>query len=128
MSYNIAKYVIGWRFNGLHDGETMVNLSQTIFLRSNNEVLKGTNTHTHSQHVLTHAHTHTHTHTQHSLTHAHTLNTHSHTHTHTHRHCNICSRLEYNRIINPVSNSIIMCGGINVIYLISSEHLGIKSN
>ena len=31
MSYNIAEYVIGWHFNGLHrlhDGETMADLSQ----------------------------------------------------------------------------------------------------
>ena len=54
MSYNIAEYVIGWRFNGLHDDKTMANLSQTTFVRSNNEAFKWTNTHT-----FTHTHTHT---------------------------------------------------------------------
>ena len=30
MSYIIAEYVIGWHFNGQHDGETMTDLSQTV--------------------------------------------------------------------------------------------------
>ena len=40
MSYKIAKYIIGWRFNGLHDGEKITNLSQTIFVRSTNEAIR----------------------------------------------------------------------------------------
>ena len=46
MSYNIAKYVIGCRFNGLHDFEKMVDLSQTIFVLSTSEAFKLAMTHT----------------------------------------------------------------------------------
>ena len=53
--------VVGWRFNGLHDGEKMVDLSQTIFMRSTNEAFKRTNTHTHT-HTQTHRQTNTQTH------------------------------------------------------------------
>ena len=63
MSYNIAEYDIGWLFNGLHDGETMTDLSETVFVRSNNWALKRTNTRTHTYtHTPTSQHTHTHTH------------------------------------------------------------------
>ena len=58
MSYNIAKYVTAWYFNGLHDGETMADISQTVFMWSNNEAFKWTKTHTH-----THTYKHTHGHT-----------------------------------------------------------------
>ena len=66
MSYNIAKYVLGWCFNVLHDGETMADLSETVFVQSNSEALKRTNTYTNSHiytHMLIHTHTHTDTHT-----------------------------------------------------------------
>ena len=53
MRYNIAEYVIGWRFIGQHGGETMADLSQTVFVRSNDEAFKRTNTHIH-----THSHIH----------------------------------------------------------------------
>ena len=33
MSFNIAEYVIGWRFNGQRDAETMADLTQTVFVR-----------------------------------------------------------------------------------------------
>ena len=33
MSYNVAEYVIGWRYNGLHDVEKTVDLFQTIFVQ-----------------------------------------------------------------------------------------------
>ena len=46
MNYNIAEYVIGWRFNSQHHDETMADLSQTIFVRSNKEPFKRTKTHT----------------------------------------------------------------------------------
>ena len=76
MSYNVAEYVIGWRFNGQHDGDKMTDISPTVFVWSINEVLKWTDTHTYS-----HAHTHTHTHTySHACTHTHT-HTYKHTHT-----------------------------------------------
>ena len=29
-SYNIAEYVIGWRFDGQHDGEKIAELCQTV--------------------------------------------------------------------------------------------------
>ena len=45
MSYNIAEYDSGWRFNVLRDGETMADLSKTIFVRSDNEAFKRTSTH-----------------------------------------------------------------------------------
>ena len=57
MSY-IAEYVIGWRFNGLHNGKTMADLSQTVCVRSNNEAFKWTNTNT-TQNIHKHIHTHT---------------------------------------------------------------------
>ena len=50
MSYNIAEFVIGWHFNDQYDGETMADLSQTVFMQSNNEAFKRMN----------HKHTHTH--------------------------------------------------------------------
>ena len=56
MIYNVAEYVIEWRFNGLYDRENMADLSQTVFVRSNNEAFKRTNTNTY-----THTNTHTHT-------------------------------------------------------------------
>ena len=46
MGYNIAEYVIGWHFNGEHDGDKMAHLFQTIFVRFTNEAFKRTNTHT----------------------------------------------------------------------------------
>ena len=48
MSYSNAEIVIGWRFNCLHDGDKMADLSQTVFVRSTNETYKRTNTHTHT--------------------------------------------------------------------------------
>ena len=42
MSYNIAEYIIGWHFNG----DKLIDLSPTIFMRSTNESFKRTNTHT----------------------------------------------------------------------------------
>ena len=66
MSYNIAEYVVGWRFNSLHNGETMADLSQTVFVRYKNGAFKWTNTH---KHTNTQAHTHTHTYT-HTRTHS----------------------------------------------------------
>ena len=32
MSYNVAEYVIEWRFNGLRDGEKIADLSQTALV------------------------------------------------------------------------------------------------
>ena len=58
MSYNIAEY--GWRFNGLRDGETIADLCKAVFVRSNNEAFKQTNSHTHTH---TRASTHTYRHT-----------------------------------------------------------------
>ena len=58
MSYNIAKYVITWRFNGLRDCETMADLSKTVFVQSTNDAFKRTNTH-----IYIHAQMHTHIHT-----------------------------------------------------------------
>ena len=50
-----------WRhFNDLHDGETMADLTQTIFVWSNNEAFKRMNAHSHTRaraHARTHAHT-----------------------------------------------------------------------
>ena len=47
-SYNVGEYVSGWRFNGLHDGEKMADLSQIVIVRSTNEVFTRANTHTHT--------------------------------------------------------------------------------
>ena len=69
-----AEYVTEWRFNGLHDSETMVYLSQTVFVRFNNEAFKQKNTCSHTPQARMHTHKHTHTH----------AHTHAHTHTHTH--------------------------------------------
>ena len=55
MSYNVAEYDIGWRFNGLRDGETMADLPQTVFARSNNEAFKQTNT-TYTKQIRTYGH------------------------------------------------------------------------
>ena len=48
MSYNVAEYIIGWGFNGLHDGEIIAYLFQTVFVRSSNEAFKRTSTQTHT--------------------------------------------------------------------------------
>ena len=87
MIYNVAEYVTGWRVNGLHHGETMADLSQTVFDRSTNEAFKRTNTHTHTHihiHIRIHIHIHTYAHT-HTHTHAH-----AHTQTHTRTHSDEC--------------------------------------
>ena len=60
VSYNVAIYIIGERFNGMHDVEKMADLSQTVFMWSTNEAFKRTNTHTYIHtHTRTHAHTDT---------------------------------------------------------------------
>ena len=64
-------HIADWSFNGLQDGEAIADISQAVFVRSNNEAFKRMNTHTH-----THTHTYTHTHTQ------------AHTYGYTLRECN----------------------------------------
>ena len=40
MSYNVAEFVIGWSFNGLRNGEKMVDISQTVYVQFNNKTFK----------------------------------------------------------------------------------------
>ena len=58
MGYNVDEYVLGCRFNGLQDGETMVDLSQTDFVRSSIDAFQRTNTQIHTN-TRTHTYGHT---------------------------------------------------------------------
>ena len=84
MSYNIAAYIIRWRFNGLHGGKNGVYFKPFTFDPPMRRSDGRTHTHTHAQ-----SHTHTHIHTlTHALTHAHI--------THTRTHSDECNTRESN--------------------------------
>ena len=104
----------------------MMHLIQTVLYGS---PMRPSNWRTHPHiygHTLTHIRTHTHTYMDthphiygHTPKHIRTQPTHIRTHT------DKWNRWECNHIINPVSNNFQMWGWINVICLISIEHLGI---
>ena len=66
MNYSVAEYVTV-SLNGVLMAfmmvKKMLNLSQTVFVRSTNQAFKRTNTHAYT-HSHTHKHTHGHTHTR----------------------------------------------------------------
>ena len=64
MSYNVAKYIVGWLFKACKMVEKMADLCQNVFAWSTNAAFTRQ---THTLHTRAHAHTYTHANTLHRM-------------------------------------------------------------